>query len=285
MQIDDFIVLPMGTAVDTPMKVIEKHLKYVSPEDMHVVASQIFSYTCIECCNIAKVLGSLSYYNYNVSSSLCTSIVNQMLWSMQLEIPDSPSEVVKRNQSKPKKVRGRLFSLNKRESYVTMLVEESMERISEEDDRRAMAAATVRRNSLESQSVGEEKAGRTLSPVTSTGGLATLQEEEGQKDQERRQEEGQQEEGQQEEGRQEEGTDAPQVLKASNVSVSILVSTIISTVHVMWYYCVSGYFQMLYISRKGSSFLFHGFLISRMAAVDHIFLVIDRSLSPIFGLV
>lgn len=110
----------------------------------------------------------------NVVCSFFHSIVNQMLWSMQLEIPDSPGVVIRRSQSKTK-VRGRVFSLTRRESYATRLVEESMEKISEEDDRRAIAAAKVRRNSLDNGTVEETKG--TVSPVASPEGLETLQEE------------------------------------------------------------------------------------------------------------
>ncbi len=96
---------------------------------------------------------------------------------MQIEIPDSPSTVVKRNKSKPK-IRGRVHSLSKRESYATLLVEESIEKISEEDSKRAEAAARVRKSSLE----GDRIKRRSLSPLSPTdvtsAGLQTLKEEE-----------------------------------------------------------------------------------------------------------
>lgn len=99
---------------------------------------------------------------------------------MQLELPDSPNVVTRREKTK---TRGRLFSLNKRESYATMIVEESMERISEEDDMRAMAAARVRRSSLDGGSSGDERR-KSLSPPPSSSsedgaaGLVTVNEEE-----------------------------------------------------------------------------------------------------------
>ena len=105
-----------------------------------------------------------------------------MLWSMQLEIPDSPSEVVKRKT----KVRGRVFSLAKRESYATRLIEESMERISEEDNIRAVAAAKVRRNTMESGGSVGGRARRSLSPSSSedssVGGLQTVIEADGEEE-------------------------------------------------------------------------------------------------------
>lgn len=100
---------------------------------------------------------------------------------MQLELPDSPGMVVRRNQDKAK-ARGRVLSLSRRESYATRLVEESMERISEEDDMRAMAAARVRRNSADSS--GSNGAGRRtpLSPSSCSDdgsvGLKAVKEEE-----------------------------------------------------------------------------------------------------------
>ncbi len=84
--------------------------------------------------------------------------MNQTLWSVQIEIPDSPSTVVKCNKSKPK-MRGRVHSLSKRESYATLLVEESIEKISEKYSKRAEAAARARKNSLEGDRI-------TLSPLS-----------------------------------------------------------------------------------------------------------------------
>jgi len=50
---------------------------------------------------------------------LCSSIVNQMLWSKQLELPTPQGSVVKRP---PNKLRSRAASLMRRESYSTMYV-------------------------------------------------------------------------------------------------------------------------------------------------------------------
>jgi hypothetical protein len=100
------------------------------------------------------------------------SIVNNQLWSMQLEIPDSPNVVLRRDKAK---VRGRAFSLTRRESYATRLVEESMEKIDEEDTIRAVAAARVRKNST--GSAGDRR--KSLSPSScSDDGLVTVKEEE-----------------------------------------------------------------------------------------------------------
>lgn len=78
----------------------------------------------------------------HICTCIC-SIVNNKLWSMQLEIPSHTVVVRQRPTGKP---RGRVFSLNRRESYASRLVEESMEKISEEEDRMEMAAARVRMN-------------------------------------------------------------------------------------------------------------------------------------------
>ena len=78
-----------------------------------------------------------------------------MLWSMQLELPDSPGVTKKRPP------RERSLTLMKRNSYATLIVEESLEQI--EQDKKAMAAALVskRRGSESSPSLvqlhGREK--------------------------------------------------------------------------------------------------------------------------------
>ena len=62
-----------------------------------------------------------------------------MLWSMHLELPHSPT-VVKRAA----KFRDRSFSLMRRESYATRIVEESLLRV--EEDKMAMAAAKMKKS-------------------------------------------------------------------------------------------------------------------------------------------
>ena len=71
-----------------------------------------------------------------------------MLWSMQLELTNTPGVVTRRDNLKS---RGRTFSQTWRESYSTRLVEESMERIVEEEDKRAIAAAKVRRSTSDKE--------------------------------------------------------------------------------------------------------------------------------------
>ena len=83
--------------------------------------------------------------SFSLSLFLYCSIVNQMLWSMQLEIPDSPG-VLKRRPPNP--TRERSLTAVKRSSYASQLVEESLERV--EQDERAMAAARSKRIGSES---------------------------------------------------------------------------------------------------------------------------------------
>ena len=115
-------------------------------------------------------------YPHTHMSTHC-SIVNNKLWSMQLEIPASHGTVVvrQRPQGKP---RGRVFSLNRRESYASRLVEESMEKISEEEDRMEMAAARVRMNSAGAERGVSPSSTDGTDDTDGGGGLPTLQENE-----------------------------------------------------------------------------------------------------------
>ena len=68
---------------------------------------------------------------------------------MQLELPGSPG-VVLRQEKENKAAKARAWMLSRhRESYATQLVEESLKRISEEEHLVAVAAAKVRRGSVE----------------------------------------------------------------------------------------------------------------------------------------
>ena len=71
-----------------------------------------------------------------------------MLWSRQLDITDSPATVIRRVQAN-KKARAKPVPLSRRDSYATILVEERMEKISQEEDKRAVEAAHVRRNTAD----------------------------------------------------------------------------------------------------------------------------------------
>ena len=90
---------------------------------------------------------------------------------MQLELPDSPATVIQRNKVKSK-FRGRALSLQRNDSYATMLIEESMERIKEENDRRAVAAAMARQSSMDK----ETSRSRSISPEQGVD-LQTIREE------------------------------------------------------------------------------------------------------------
>jgi hypothetical protein len=89
-----------------------------------------------------------------------------MLWSMQLEIPDSPG-VLKRRPPNP--VRERSFTSIKRSSYASQIVEESLERV--EQDERAMAAARSKRIGSES-SASISAGGQGADSKVGSGGAA-----------------------------------------------------------------------------------------------------------------
>ncbi len=94
--------------------------------------------------------------------------MNQTLWSRQLDITDSPGTVIRRVQASQKSRSGK--RLAKRDSYATLLVEESIEKIVQEDDHRAVQAAHVRRNTADTSALR-----RSRSPPNVAVTMATME--------------------------------------------------------------------------------------------------------------
>jgi len=73
-----------------------------------------------------------------------------MLWSRQLDVStDSPRTVIKRMKANNKERAKQRLMNSKRQSYATLLVEESLEKVGKEEDHRAVEAAQVRRNTAD----------------------------------------------------------------------------------------------------------------------------------------